>query len=234
MKKALYLLITLTLMCACASPEKKADRLIRDYMFAHLHDFDSYQKVETSVDTLYNLPIFNDECIDQAEQIIARNRIIEITERDAKHNSDIMNIWSDSYTQSGFKRYKEAYVDWARNKKTIALAEIIKLENYKKLAALALALDGCTQTGWIVTHSYRSKTLGGNTSLNTMVFFTDKDFKEITKAYDEENTPDFDAIGDAILTSVSFTTDGTDQVDSLINQWKGIVEKYDQTIQKYE
>ena len=65
---AISVLFTLS---SCKSKEQQAEALINDYIFKHLHDYASYEAVETKVDSAYNSPyydnlilLFADEAID--------------------------------------------------------------------------------------------------------------------------------------------------------------------------
>lgn len=63
MKKVLQYTILLVLaivsFSACKSNEQKAAALIKDYMFKNLFDYESYEPIETSIDSAYNQPMMN-------------------------------------------------------------------------------------------------------------------------------------------------------------------------------
>ena len=47
------------LFVQCKSKEDKANELIKDYMFKNLYDFESYQPIETTIDSAFHT-IYND------------------------------------------------------------------------------------------------------------------------------------------------------------------------------
>ena len=62
MKKTLLSFLALLLCLSftqCKSKEDKANELIKDYMFKNLYDFDSYQPIETKIDSAFHT-IYND------------------------------------------------------------------------------------------------------------------------------------------------------------------------------
>ena len=230
MKKVFYILISVLAVAACSSKEDKANKLIKDYMFKHLHDFKSYEVVETKVDTLYNTPLWDSECI--AYATIANEHLKKAEEYKSEAESDhrSMDIWSDGWSYTSRNEYNKAYKSWLNNKMDETTEKITYLTAAKKLREKLDSLDGKEQIGWLVNHTFRSNTLGGNSSLGHYIFLMDKNFKEITANYDtddDELTDTMEAIG--IVRDVIKTPE---YADTLITGWFGLMDKYKEALDK--
>jgi len=232
MKKLLYILSMLVLVCACASNEKKADKLINDYMYKHLHDYKSYEPIETKLDTMYNSPITDKGCIDICKEM--KDHIEKMSEYDdeAERDHDTMDIWSGGWSSTSRNEYKKAYVSWCKNKRASTIENIAALEGCKKLIKQIEGLDGKTQVGWIADHTFRSNTLGGNSSLGTQAFFIDKDFKNILYTMDDDDSAIYKSMTDLVGLAINFGT--VEKVDSVIVAWQGLVEQYTGMIDRAE
>ena len=232
MKKLFYFVSMLIVAVACSSNEDKANKLIKDYMFKHLHDYKSYEAVETKLDTMYNSPVTDKECINIAREISDHMEKQDKYDKDAEYDHDTMDIWSGGWSSTSTREYKKAYVSWCKNKKNSALERIEALKGCKDLIKRLDGLDGKSQIGWIADHTFRSNTLGGNTSLGTYSFFMDKDFKEILYTMDDEDSEIYSAMPDIVGIALSLGT--PEKVDSMIVGWQELISKYDDGINKYQ
>lgn len=233
MKKLVYLLsfvVFTFVLVGCQSNEDKANKLIKDYMFKHLHDFKSYEVVETKLDTLYNSPLTDLTCIQLGED--ANEHLTSSTEYDeaAERDNDTMDIWSGGWSSTSRKEYSKAYKSWCNNKKKAALERIGYLEVAKQILEKAKDLNGEEQIGWIVTHTFRSNTLAGNSSLGTKLFYVDKNIKNILASFDEDDEDLLPAM--SVITNTITKIETPEYADSLIVGWQGLVDMYDKDIEK--
>ena len=78
---AILLVLAIVSFSACKSNEQKAAALIKDYMFKNLFDYESYEPIETSIDSAYNQPMMNSQILALAystrEYNKARKKAIE-------------------------------------------------------------------------------------------------------------------------------------------------------------
>lgn len=232
MKKSFYLISVLFVFIACSSNEDKANKLIDDYMFKHLHDYKSYEAVETKIDTMYNSPITDKECIDLAKEINGHMEKQNKYDKDAEYDHNTMDIWSGGWSSSSNREYKKAYVSWCKNKKQSTLERIEALKGCKALIKRLEGLDGKSQIGWIADHTFRSNNLGGNSSISTYSFFIDKNFKEILYTMDDDDSEIYSDMPDIIGAALSLGT--PEKVDSTIIGWQELIAKYDEGINKYQ
>ncbi len=229
MKHLFYCLACLLLVVGCQSNEKKANKLIDEYMFKHLHDYKSYEVVETAIDTLYNSPLTDLECINLA--ISANEHLENCVDYgdDAERDERSMDIWSGGWSSTSRSEYKKAYKSWLTNKMGETQERIEYLKVLKNISQKAETLSGKEQIGWIATHTFRSNTLAGNSSLGNYMFFIDKNFKTILATYSDEEEID-EAI--PIITDAIVKYESAEAIDSLITGWGGVIDKLQASLDK--
>ncbi len=230
MKKLIYIFTILMMVCSCASKEDKANKLIDQYMYKHLHDYKSYEPIETKLDTLFNSPITDEECIEIVKSMSKHLDKKKEYDDEADHDDRTMDIWSGGWSATSRSEYQKAYKSWCEHKRSSIKENIYVLEDVKKLLKRMEVLDGKTQIGWIASHSFRSNTLGGNSSLGNYTFFVDKDIKEILFTMSEDDAEVFEGMPEALLMAQSFET--VEKTDSLITRWNEVIVKYDDMIEK--
>ena len=109
MRKILFILLPTFLLVGCKSREEKVAELIKQEMFKTLYDFESYEPVETKIDSAFT-SIYTDSVI-KSYAYIARSFLDDVQEgldkvKDAQRTAE---IWRDSYSSYGRGKYEEAY-----------------------------------------------------------------------------------------------------------------------------
>jgi hypothetical protein len=173
-------------MIACTSKEKKAEALIKDYLFKTMYDFDSYQVVETKVDSAFFSPYTDDKIM--AVAAVANEASKESNSHMQKALSALrsMNTWSDSYSSYGQSQYYRYRDEGRQELKAGKTSSLIHLNSQKEIKKMAAELpDGFM--GWEVSHSFRCKTKGGFSELKHYIFITDPRFKTILYKEDIED-----------------------------------------------
>ncbi len=214
-RKTIYFAIALVALAACASKEKKAEALIKDYMFKSLYDFDSYQVVETKIDSAFFSPYTDAEIMEAAG--IAAEALKEYNSHYEKAQRAVrsMNIWSDSYSSYGSSQYKEYKNEAAEELKEMKVYFLVYLDHLKKIKELNANLpDGFK--GWEVNHSFRCKTKGGQSALGHYLFITDKKVKSILYNEDSEDE-DILAKKKAVKDALSISDE---ELEKNIAEWK--------------
>ena len=184
--KCLLFLALFTSLTACKSKEDKALALIDKQMFSSLYDYESYQPVETQIDSAFNCAEFNEGVITLA--MIAADDFDEFNDENDEMQDALrsMRLWSDSYSSYGRSEFRDAKEEAEEH-----------LQNIKDLAkSLAQEMTGIRAQidsldnqfcGWKVTHKFRCKTKGGNSTLGTYIYIFDKDVKNILYKEDTED-----------------------------------------------
>lgn len=171
---------------ACKSKEDKALALIDKQMFSSLYDYESYQPVETQLDSAFNVAEYNEEIL--ALGLLVSDDMDEVNDeiKEMKSAQRSMNIWSDSYSSYGRSEYYEARDEMKEHwEKAKTYGQKVALE-MGMIREKAKEFDG-SFCGWKVTHKFRCKTKGGNSTLGTYVYIFDRDVKEILYYEDTED-----------------------------------------------
>ena len=184
MKRVFFYLLCVVFFVGCKSPIERAEKLIDKYMFEHLHDYGSYEVVETIVDSCIS-SVFNDREIrywaKSAQEFL---KDVNKHKEEMEHSKRIMEIW-DGWDSYSIKRYSEAEKEY-----TTAITKWLNAYEcmFKDLLAIKKASKDYKEefVGWEIDHTFRCKNLGGNTSLTQYTFVVSKDFKEIIDVITEE------------------------------------------------
>lgn len=188
MKKNVILVLIGILLCfvfvQCKSNEDKALALIKDNMFKTLYDFDSYQPIETKVDSAFHTPYNDSICLRNAVVCkVVYDKIEEYLE-EANNALNAAEVWHD--------------MNWMRDRYFESLNESeTALTNAKTLLETSKEYEDTIRMrsnvimkefmGWQVTHKFRCKTKGGFSVLSTRVYYMDSKFTEILREVDPDD-----------------------------------------------
>jgi hypothetical protein len=163
MNRAFILFFFLIISCKQQTREQKAEKIIRDHLFKTLHDFKSYEVVEFGkLDSLYSSvddDYFYKFYFKQAQYFLDQ----------AKSHNDNAKIYSGLYYYndrflSYFKKSKDA-----RDSANYYIGKAQEVFESFKAAFV----------GWKMSHSYRSKALNGNSSINHFMYYFDMNLTKI-------------------------------------------------------
>ena len=210
MKKLLLLLVTTSIfLVGCKSKEEKAQEAIKKEMFKTLYDFNSYEPIETKVDSSF-YSIYTDTAVLKHGYMIAAtlksaNESLEKV-KDAKST---MDIWGDLYTSYSVAKYNEAKEDFNKYMNEAELyLEMIKAES-DTIKSLSKN-NNKSFNGWKVTHKFRCKTKGGNSTIGNYIYIFDKDMKSIIYQEDIEDE-DLKKVKDLIKEAIEKKDDDPDR-----------------------
>ena len=208
LRNTLLLVFAIVSFSACKSNEQKAAALIKDYMFKNLFDYESYEPIETSIDSAYNQPMMNSQILALAFDSVEKEKEAEEHHEEYEDASRTRDIWSGGWSSYSTREYNKA-----RKK---AIEELIasiegtraSVRNLKQIKSMADTLSSGF-IGWSAIHSFRCNTQGGNKTIGNYLFIFDKRFKTFLKvfdAHDEDLVAAIDKIGTAqAMTDEQFT-----------------------------
>lgn len=195
-KKILLFGIIALLFVACKSKEEKANELIKIELNKTLYDFSSYEPIETIVDSAFT-SIYRDSLIlSHAYKVQACLELLKEQIAEVDSEISIAEIWSDSYSSYGRKKFNEA-----REKAQTSLDNAIfyaqKMEEEKTLLKTEIDKFESTFCGYQAKHKFRCKTKGGYFDLADYLYIIDENFGKILSVsrLDDE---DFDKIKELI------------------------------------
>lgn len=187
------ILISVILFAGCQSKEEKAAELIKNELSKTLYDFESYQPIETIVKEAKSNAYNDSSCWKKASLLgYGMQQIIEYKKEseDAKEHMDIWGkptYYSSSYSDNKYYKYRDEYIEVLE--KAIAAYSVCK-SIAKELKDSVAKLDTNQVIGWEVTHRFRCKTRGGNSTIGDYRYIIDKDFKKVLLREDIDSEDD--------------------------------------------
>ena len=186
MKKVLFAIIAISgLLVSCQkSNEDKATALIKDCMNKTLYHPETYEGVETQLDSAF-APFDSPEFYETTLKVAKLGVEISQAEEDMKDAKSSMSIWSGPYqTAFGRNEYNEAkekYDNASANKdkateRAQKLADQLKTDLQKDPVFI----------GFKARHKYRANNNAGNTVFGEAKFVFDKELTKVIAEYDME------------------------------------------------
>lgn len=216
----LAIIIALLAFSGCKSNVQKAEALIKDYMFKTLYDFDSYEVVETTIDSAFNNPIMNSRILSLAMDAIEKDEESENHHDEYEHASRSMDIWSGGWSSTSIREFNKAREKAIEELLSSVEAKRVYYQDLQQIKAMSDTLSR-GHIGWTVSHRFRCNTKGGNKTLGDYIFIMDKKFKKILHSFDSEDE-DFKSAFETIETANLFTN----------ADLQNFIEKYDENVSK--
>jgi len=178
MRNLLYLFIFVLFLSSCGkSPEEKANELIKAELRKSLFKPDSYNPIETKLDSAFT-PYDDPVLFEKMMELVNMGAEIKGLDHDIKQAKSSMSIWSgpymDSFERNEYNEAKEEY-DKANSKKE----RLTKKGKEKLEEVLNLLKQKRRFIGYLATHNYRADNNAGNTLIGNTLFIIDKDLKEV-------------------------------------------------------
>lgn len=182
--KKLFFIATI-LMAACTmSLDKKADSLIQDEMKKTLFHPDSYDPVETVVDSAF-APNDDPALFEKMGKFAQIAGEIESLEEEASHYKSTIAIWSGPYIDAYGKQQKEE----AQSKLDKVNSEIERLTS--KGIKIGDEIKSTLNTkrkfiGFKANHSYRAQNNMGNVLMGRSLFIIDEKLEKVLFSCESE------------------------------------------------
>lgn len=221
--KTKFLIITLVALiglCSCGkSKEEKAQEMAANYLKGVLYHFDSYEPLQTKVDSSFVALSTDKEAIELTLDMLKLfNSAQEYADKVERAESS-MEIWSPSgyssaYSKGEYRRAKEErdnnqqLLDKIKDRIQNQFSKIKNRQSYLEAEALLKIGDF---NGWKVYHKFKSLNGAGTLDLfGEYVFFCDEDFNE-KSAYTKE---DYNAIA-KVMTAISSSDDIVEMIEKV-------------------
>lgn len=175
MRKIIFMALAATfILTGCKSKEEKVAELIKNEMFKTLPDFDSYQPIETKIDSAFH-DAYNDPTIlNQGYTLIDIYAKVDEATKNVKHTEELV----EDCCASGDKEFNDALTKYEQAEDELnILTNKLKEENEKMKQLLSNTKPDFF--GWKVTHKFRAKTIEGNSTLVNYVFYLDEPMKTV-------------------------------------------------------
>ena len=108
MRKILFLMIFALIMAGCKSREEKVAEVIKQEMFKTLYDFESYEPIETKIDSAFTSIYTDTLALLYANEVSEMFNELDDAKMEYESAKSTMEIWSDSYSSLGVYKFNEA------------------------------------------------------------------------------------------------------------------------------
>lgn len=193
-KSLIITLVAFLGLCPCEqSKEEKAQQMIAEYLKGFMYNADSYEPLQTKVDSLFVSLSFDKEAIELTLDML---KLFQTAEEyihkfeDAERDMDTWTFdgFSSSYTRGEYRRAKK---ERDENKRRFEKTKGRIKAQFDKIKARQSAINTGAFDGWKVYHRFKCLNGAGTLDLiDEYIFFCDKNFN-VKFAYSKEN---FDSI----------------------------------------
>lgn len=205
-KSIFIIAVSLLILTACGpSQEEKAQKMAANYLKGVLYHFDSYEPLQTSVDSSFVSLSCDKEAIELTLDMLKLFQSAEEYAHRVENAESSMDIWAPDGFSSTYSRgeYKRAKNERDENQRLLDKTKDRIQAQFEKIKTRQSAIDDGAFNGWMVYHKFKSLNGAGTLDLfGEYVFFCDKDFN-VESAYSKE---DFDAIN-KIMVAISESTE---------------------------
>ena len=219
-KSLIITLVALIGLCSCGqSKEEKAQEMAANYLKGVLYHFDSYEPLQTKVDSSFVALSTDREAIELTLDMLKLFQSAQEYADKIESAESSMEIWSPSgyssaYSKREYRRAKEErdnnqrLLDKTKDRIQNQFSKIKSRQSYLEAEALLKIGDF---NGWKVYHKFKSLNGAGTLDLfGEYVFFCDEDFNE-KSAYPKE---DYEAIS-KVMIAISSSNDISDMIEKV-------------------
>lgn len=202
----IIVLIAFLGLCSCGqSKEEKAQQMAAEYLKGTLYHFDSYEPLQTKVDSSFVSLSSDKEAIKLTLDMLKLFQSAEEYARKVEYAESSMDIWAPNGFYSTYSRgeYRRAKNERDENQRLLDKTKDRIQTQFEKIKTCQSAIEDGAFNGWKVYHKFKSLNGAGTLDLfGEYIFFCDKDFN-VESAYSKE---DFDALS-KIMAAISETNE---------------------------
>lgn len=184
MKKLVLALVSLPLLfCCSSSKEEKAAEIAKSEMIKILYNVDSYEPIETQVDSAYTSIYTDFEVVRAAHDLIELNadKKKEHLQRQYNYAKSSAAIWSDSrgwssYAKEEYRQAKEEMDDYAKQLKELDEEVKTKMNEIRDYAKAVIEHQFC---GWNIYHRFRCANGLGIQQISDILIIVDENMENV-------------------------------------------------------
>lgn len=190
MKRLVLILMVAPLLVACGGREKRAEKIAEETVVKTLYYPDTYEPVETVVDSAFVSIYTNQEALAAAYEIIDLKQEREHLQMDYSSALSSVSLWKDSWGSYSREQYRQAKEELADAEKKLKNCE----DDLKKQKAI---IRTCYETinegeffGWGIAHRFRAENGNGNKLIGDVLILTDKDMENVVNVFTSDEFDD--------------------------------------------
>lgn len=184
-KVCISILLMIFLLVSCGnSPTDKAEALIEEDMVKNLYIPDSYESVETKVDSAF-APFDSPELYYQISELLEMDDKTQEYENKVKHAKSSIAIWGNPYDAFSRNRHEESkaeYKEYMEKLNAIQKRITKTADNIRKIVRQEPRF-----IGYKAVHRYRAKNNAGQVLMGNQLYILNGDLTKIIASYDMES-----------------------------------------------
>lgn len=184
-KVCISILLMIFLLVSCGnSPTDKAEALIEEDMVKNLYIPDSYESVETKVDSAF-APLDSPELYYQISELLEMDDKTQEYENKVKHAKSSIAIWGNPYDAFSRNRHEESkaeYKEYMEKLNAIQKRIMKTADNIRKIVRQEPRF-----IGYKAVHRYRAKNNAGQVLMGNQLYILNGDLTKIIASYDMES-----------------------------------------------
>lgn len=193
MKRLVLILMVAPLLVACGGREKRAEKIAEETVVKTLYYPDTYEPVETVVDSAFVSIYTNQEALAAAYEIIDLKQELENLQWDYEQALSDVSLYGDfSYDRSTYRKekYRQAKGELADAEKKLknCEADLKKQENI--IRTCYETINEGEFCGWGITHRFRAENGNGNKLIGDVLILTDKDMENVVNVFTSDEFDD--------------------------------------------
>lgn len=196
MKKLAITLVFLPLLFSCSpSREEKAAEIAKSEMIKILYNVDSYEPIETHIDSAFTSIYTNLDVVRAAHDLIELNADEKKDQLQRQYNSAKSSaaIWSDSrswssYAKEEYRQAKEEMDDYAKQLKELDEEVKTKMNEIRDYAKAVSEHHFC---GWNIYHRFRCANGLGIQQISDILIIVDENMEIVKGRFMLDDNDDY-------------------------------------------
>lgn len=185
------------------SNEEKAQKMAAEYLKGTLFHFDSYEPLQTKVDSMFVSLSSDKEAIDLTLDLVKMFELADKYLENVTREESSMNIWEPNGYSSSYSKgeYEQAKKKRDENQASLERTRERIMTQFDKIKARQASIKTGEFNGWKVYHKFKS--LNGSGTLDLLgeyIFLCDENFQE-ENVFSQDEYKQISLIIDAIAES---------------------------------
>lgn len=193
MKRLVLILMVAPLLVACGGREKRAEKIAEETVVKTLYYPDTYEPVETVVDSAFVSIYTNQEALAAAYEIIDLKQELENLQWDYEQALSDVSLYGDfSYDRSTYRKekYRQAKGELADAEKKLKNCEADLKKQKNIIRTCYETINEGEFFGWGIAHRFRAENGNGNKLIGDVLILTDKDMENVVNVFTSDEFDD--------------------------------------------